>query len=280
MIFQKNKKTLLFFDENKVKVIRYVWEGNAYLVESQKIVDTTNEEQNIELSNEKLKNVYVFIPEEQSYLKLLSFKTIQKISKLEIARELENFIPEKAEEKNIYWEKVGENEGETILSVRVIKNEYMEQVREYLKKTKIQINNIFFESDLVAENRVESETPEIVLIKREEKVLIVVINKGKVWQAILVEKGKESEVIDHIKIDFENRWKMKLGEVVEEKGNVLEMIQFKDKKADSYSRTASFLLVIMMVISVVVLAIFVPMILKNIELTQKNLNIIQNINKK
>lgn len=280
MIFQKDKKILLLFSENKVNVIRYVWKGSAYLIESQKIVDTANEVQNAELTSEKLKNVYVFIPEEQNYFKLLTFESTQKISKLEIVKEIENYIPEKAEERNIYWEKIGKNENESIISARVIKNEYMSQIMKYLQKTRIEMVDVFFESDLVAEARIESEVPEIVLTRKKEKVLIMVTNKGKIWQTILVEVNKEKEVIEQIKIDFESKWKMKLEKVSEEKNNILEMIQFRVRKKDNYLKTADFLFAAIIIISVIVLVMFVPLILKNVELNQKSLNLIQNIDKK
>lgn len=261
MIFNKGKKNLLYFYDNKVDVLRYVWQEESFVIESKKTIDTANEEQNIEFANENLKSVNVFIPDEENYLKLLSFKTTQKISKPEIAKEIESFIPEKVELENIYWERVGGDENENVISVKIIKDEYIKQVLDYLKKFGVKIDNLIFESDLIAKNRVDSEIPEIVLLSKNEKVLIVVTYKGKVWQSITAEKGKENEKIDQIKIDFENKWKIKLTKIVEEKSDVFNMVQFQTNKKNNILTSANFWYGILIAVSIIILAIFIFLIL-------------------
>lgn len=257
----KNKQTLLYFHEDKVEVLYYVWQEVGYLLESKKTIDTTNEEQNIEFANEKLRLANIFIPDEQNYLKLLSFKASQKISKLDIVKEIESFIPESIEAKNIYWEKIGGDEEQSIILVKVIKSDYIKQILDYLEKYKIKLDNIYFESDLIANTRVEIENPEIVLLTKNDKVLIVVAYKGKVWQSIVAEKGKEKEKIDQIKTDFEDKWKIKLDKIVEEKGDVFNMIQFQTKSKTNFVITANFWYGLLIVISLIILGVFIFLIL-------------------
>ena len=219
------------------------------------------------------------IPDEENYLKLLSFPRTQRISKTEIAAEIENFIPESALEKNIYWEIIGENEGEMVVSARVIKEEYMKKITAYLKKTKVKLGRVFFESDIIAKSRTDTDLPEIVINNKEVGVLILVVFKEKVWQSILINKNEETEIIDQIKRDFENKWKIELIKIEEENDDVFEMLQDNLMGESNYIKTINFLLIATIVIGLVVLIVFIPMILKNIGQTQNNLIEIRQINK-
>lgn len=279
MMFQKNKIILLSFNDSKVEILKYLFKSGGYLIEDKKTADITDEIQKEELINEKIDRVQILIPDEENYLKLLSFPKTQKISKTIIAKEIENYIPENVIENNIYWEKIEESEEEIVISVRVIKDKYMKQILDYLEKINTQLDRIYFESEIIAKNSVDFEIPEIVVVNKENRALILVVFKGKTWQSLLTDKDKTAEIINQTKRDFEYKWKIKLDKISEEKGNIFEMLQNKLEKKNSYEKTVNLLLIMSIIVGLIVLIIFIPMIWKNMKETQTNLVKIQQISK-
>lgn len=276
-MFNKNKKIILWFYDSKVDAVRYASDAGIYLIEDKKTFDTRNEQQLQEFASENYDEVEVLVPDEQSYLKLLTFGSTQKVTKSEIMREIENFIPETIDKENIYWERIGENEGEAVILVRIIRSNYIKPVLDYLEKTDTKIENFLFESEVIAKSRSESDSPEIIVVDKDKKVLIAVMHKGKVWQSITTEKEKKEEIVDQIKIDFEKKWKIKLERVVSEKENILEVAPNFSKEKSNYSKTMNILLVAIVIISLIVLTIFIPMIFRNIRMAQENQIKIQSI---
>lgn len=265
--------------DNHIYITKYIANKNTYLIKNQQTIEISNEVQIRELINQKINKVNIIIPEEKSYLKLISFPKLEKISKTEIARESENYIPENIEEKNIYWEKVGENETEIIVSVRIIKNDYMKQLEDLFIKTKMKWNNIYFESEIIVKNNSDNNDPEIIIINKKNGVLILVSIKGKVWQSILVKKGKETDRINQIKLDFLNKWKIELKTSREEKNDLWTILQTGIKENDSYFKTVNFLFIAIILISLAILFVLIPMFIKNIKESQANIDMIQQMSK-
>lgn len=278
-MFKTKNKLVLYFYEDNLDLIRYVWKKNNYILTDKQTVKVNDEQTINNLIETKIATANIFIPDDQCYLKLLSLTPRREILQNDIAKEVENYIPESIDPEKIFWNKIGSNENEIVISVRVIKSNYHKKISDFLEKVNIGIEKYIFESDAIAKNREKEEIPEIIINNKTTESLLIAAYKGNVWQSVMATKEDVPDLINQIKSDFIKKWKVKIEKITEEKNNIFEILPNQIKENNNYNSSANLLIKIIIVVGLIILFIFVPMIVNNVMQIQNNQNTIQNLKK-
>lgn len=278
-MFKTKNKLVLYFYEDNLDLIRYVWTKNNYVLTDKQTISINDEQVVANLIEAKIATVDVFIPDDECYLKLLSLTPRREILQTDITKEVENFIPENVDPKKIFWNRIGSNEDEIVVSVRVIKNNYLKKISDFLEKVNIRLEKYIFESDAIAKNREKEEFPEIIINNKKINSLLVVTYKGNVWQSVMTTKEEIPDLVDQIKSDFVKKWKVKIEKVTEEKSDIFEILPNQIRENNNYNPSANLLIKIIIIVGLIILFIFVPMIVNNVIQIQNNQNKIQNLKK-